>query len=81
MKDEEFINLTDEQGEKLRQKFYHDLERLCCFIRSMDYGMVELKILLTLFIATLCKCDKLDEEDIRGMFRGVNTLKDRIIFK
>ena len=87
MKDphEELEKLTDKEEQeifnKVREKFGHDLTRLVSFFHSMDYGIIEIKIIVSLLLSVMLKTEKLDEEDIRDIFHGIKHIKDRIVFK
>lgn len=72
---------SEEEREKIQDKYNKDLLRLSEFFLSMDYDLEDVKILTTLFLSMLCASEKFDEEDMRDIFRGVSSLKDRIRFK
>jgi|GEM_PF-4966080 len=72
---------SDEEREELHEKYTQDLINLTCYFKSMDYDLERIKIVISLLLATLGAADKIDEEDLRDMFRIISKVKDRIVFK
>lgn len=67
--------------DEFKRELGNDVIKLIMYFISLDYDLEKIKCVISLLLGTLCACEKIDEEDLRDMFRAIYKLKDRILLK
>ena len=72
---------TKEEWNKFQEKTNQDLYQLGMYFSSMNYDIERIQCVISLFLSCLLATEKIDEEDLRDMFRVISKMKDRIEFR
>lgn len=72
--------MTKEEFEELQKTIVEDLENLVIYFKSKELNLDRIKILITFFLALLSNTKKIDEEDLREIFRMIPIVEAKIIF-
>ena len=72
--------MTKEDFEELQKTIVEDLKNLVIYFKSKELNLDRIKILITFFLALLSNTKKIDEEDLREIFRMIPIVEAKIIF-
>lgn len=72
--------MTKEEFEELQKTIVEDLENLVIYFKSKELNLDRIKLLITFFLALLSNTKKIDEEDLREIFRMIPIVETKIIF-